>query len=1011
MPAPPNVLELIERFRLHRESYQAAAYKESQLRQEFIDPLLRALGWDVDNEQGFAEAYKDVIHEDAIKVGGRTKAPDYCLRIGGTRKFFLEAKKPSVNIQQDASPAYQLRRYAWSSKLPLSVLTDFEEFAVYDCRIKPHQNDKASVARVMFFGFEELAEKWDEFAAIFSREAILKGSFDRYAETNKRKRGTAEVDAAFLAEIESWREELAKNLALRNEIEQRDLNFAVQRIIDRIIFLRIAEDRGIEEYGRLQSLLNGDKAYRRLVEMFYRADERYNSGIFHFEADKERDEPPDELTTDLQVDDKVVKEIVRHLYYPESPYEFSVLSADILGQVYEQFLGKVISLTSGHRAKVEEKPEVKKAGGVYYTPTYIVDYIVEQTVGKLLEGKTPKQASKLRVLDPACGSGSFLIGAYQYLLDWHLKWYIENDPANRKDIYQDHAGVQRLTLDKRKEILLDNIYGVDIDAQAVEVTKLSLLLKVLEGVNRESIDRQLKIFHKHRALPDLGKNIKCGNSLIGPDFYHGRQLSLLDDEDRYRVNAFDWSGKDGFQAIMKSGGFDAVIGNPPYVRQESISEFKSYFSKHYETFDSTADLYVYFVERALKLTRPNGFQCFIVSSSFLRSNFGRRLRQFVAKNGSIVRLTDFGGLSVFAAAKDTYVCVPCIKRDVRARRIEVARITELPQEASHILTSPTAYSVPSKQFSANAWQLEHPKVRALFNRIATTGVPLGTFVNGEIYMGVKTGLNAAFEIDDSEANAILESDKKAAEIVRRFLGGQDIRHYAVLDRRRFLIAIPNGWTRKAMGVARKLDNVSETAAWRWLRDAYPSVATHLQPFANEARCRRDQGQYWWELRPCDYYDKLDQPKIIYPDIAKSPRFALEEGSTWIRNTAYFLSTSDKYLLGLLNSKLLWFCLARIAIPFGVRAGEFRYRLFSQYVKQLPVHVSRPEDKSRRNEIVSDVTQMIELQRRLPALRSGHAKTVLERQIEAVDRQIDQLVYELYGLTDEEIRLVEESLTS
>jgi hypothetical protein len=397
VPCPPEVLELIERFTLHHDDYQSAAYKEAHIRQEFIDPLFKALGWDMDNAQGHAEAYKDVIHEDAIKIGGGHKAPDYCFRIGGTRKFFLEAKKPSVNVRDAIEPAYQLRRYAWSAKLPLSILTDFEELAVYDCRIKPDKNDKAGAARILLLHYRELPDRWDELASIFSKDAILKGSFDKFAETNKKKRGTAQVDDAFLAEIESWRIELAKNLAVRNpKLDQRDLNFAVQRIIDRIIFLRIAEDRGIEDYGRLQSLLNMPGVYRKIGELFRTADDRYNSGLFHFEPEKGRLEPPDELTLDLEVDDKVLKEIIRSLYHPDSPYEFSVLSADILGQVYEQFLGKVIKLTAGHRAQVEEKPEVRKAGGVYYTPTYIVDYIVQQTVGKLLEGKTPKQASKLK---------------------------------------------------------------------------------------------------------------------------------------------------------------------------------------------------------------------------------------------------------------------------------------------------------------------------------------------------------------------------------------------------------------------------------------------------------------------------------------------------------------------------------------------------------------------------------------------------------------------------------------
>ncbi|GAI74449.1 unnamed protein product, partial [marine sediment metagenome] len=330
---------------------------------------------------------KDVFHEDAVKVGGSTKAPDYSFRIGGTRKFFLEAKKPSIDIKGDPNPAYQLRRYAWSAKLPLSILTDFEEFAVYDCRIRPVQTDKPSTARVMYLTFKEYVDRWDELYGLFSKNAVLKGDFDRYVASTTRKRGTAEVDDAFLREIETWRDALARNIAIRNtDLSQREVNFAVGRTIDRIIFLRICEDRGTEEPNRLMALQNGTNVYRRLIDLYHRADEKYNSGLFHFRKERDRPLPPDELSLNLNVDDKVLKDIFKGLYYPDSPYEFSVLPADILGQVYEQFLGKVIRLTPGHHAKVEDKPEVKKAGGVYYTPTYIVDYIVKHTVGKLLEG-------------------------------------------------------------------------------------------------------------------------------------------------------------------------------------------------------------------------------------------------------------------------------------------------------------------------------------------------------------------------------------------------------------------------------------------------------------------------------------------------------------------------------------------------------------------------------------------------------------------------------------------------
>jgi len=324
--APLRILALVERFERNYAAYKATKYNETQTRREFLDPLLKALGWDIDNEQGYPEAYKDVIHEDAIKVGEATKAPDYCFRIGGTRKFFLEAKKPAIDIKSDISPAFQLRRYAWTTKLPLSILSNFEEFVVYDCRVKPDQKDKASFARILNVHYTDYATRWHEIASIFSREAVLKGSFDKYAESNKAKRGTAEVDDEFLQTIESWRKELAENIALRNKkLSQRELNFAVQRIIDRIIFLRICEGRGIEDYGKLRSLAVGDHVYQRLGKFFQQADDRYNSGLFHFKAEKGRRESPDELTLGLNLDDKLLRRILNSLYYPDSPYVFSAL--------------------------------------------------------------------------------------------------------------------------------------------------------------------------------------------------------------------------------------------------------------------------------------------------------------------------------------------------------------------------------------------------------------------------------------------------------------------------------------------------------------------------------------------------------------------------------------------------------------------------------------------------------------------------------------------------------------
>ena len=566
MPAPTAVIDLVARFHANLDSYKRGLYNETQVRREFIDPFFEALGWDVANRQGYAEAYKDVVHEEAIKVGGGTKAPDYGFRIGGTRKFFVEAKKPSVDLKADVHPAYQLRRYAWSAKLPLSILTDFEEFAVYDCRVKPDKGDKPSTARVMYLTFDQYADRWDEIAGVFARDAILKGSFDKYAEAKGGKRGTAEVDAAFLAEIERWRDLLAHNIALRNPaLSQRELNFAVQQTIDRIIFLRICEDRGIEPYGTLLGLVNGAEVYGRLLLRFRHADARYNSGLFYFETDRRgRGDAPDTLTPRLAIDDKVLADILKSLYYPDSPYEFSVLPGDILGQVYEQFLGKVIRLTAGHRAVVEEKPEVARPAAfstrppTSWIPSCVRPWASCWRASRCARSRAWPPATGAR--RPPCGSrtspaapapscwartSSCWTGTWPPT--WPTapagpqagKWATGRNPR----LYQNGRGEWRLTIGERKRILLDHIYGVDIDPQAVEVTKLSLLLKVLEGEDEQTIGQQLALFPE-RALPDLGRNIKCGNSLVGPDFYaNGQQMALLTDEEALRVNVFDWAGR------------------------------------------------------------------------------------------------------------------------------------------------------------------------------------------------------------------------------------------------------------------------------------------------------------------------------------------------------------------------------------------------------------------------------------------------------------------------------------
>jgi hypothetical protein len=1020
LAAPKEIVDLVERFESNLASYKSGHYNETQVRREFVDPFFKTLGWDIDNEQGFAEAYKDVIHEDAIKVGATTKAPDYSFRIGGQRKFFLEAKKPSVDIRVDIHPAFQLRRYAWTAKLPLSVITDFEEFAVYDCRVKPDKMDKASNARIFYLNYKDYLTRWDEIAGIFSKNAVLKGSFDKYAADKKNKRGTTEVDTAFLEEIAGWREILARNIALRNpDLSTKDLNYAVQAIVNRIVFLRICEDRGIERYMRLQDLLNGERVYPRLCEIFRRADERYNSGIFHFEKETGR-ESPDTLTLSLNIDDKPLKEIIKRLYYPDSPYEFSVLPAEILGQVYEQFLGKVIRLTEGHRAVVEDKPEVKKAGGVKYTPVYIVENIVGNTLGHILKGKTLLEVVLISVLDPACGSGSFLIVAYQYLLDWHREWYTQNlvpllqsglkssSPEIRRmlpgvdvgkkgrknepdlPIYQGRGGEWRLTTAERKRILLNNIFGVDIDRQAVEVTKLSLLLKVLEGENDETISKQLKLFQE-RALPDLNNNIKCGNSLIGWDILNdnpGLKQEAID-----RINPFDWEKE--FPEIFQRGGFSVVIGNPPYVRQEGLGEFKGYFQKHYKVYQGTADLYSYFIERGISLLQEGGIFSYIVANKWIRANYGLPLRAWLKKQ-CIEEIIDFGDLQIFQGAT-TYPCIIRITKSTPHTSFEVSQINTLEFRNLSDYVKENHYRVNQLALDDKGWSLANERTQALLDKIRAKGVPLGEYVQGKIYYGIKTGLNEAFVIDEVTRARLIAEDARSADLIKPFLAGRDIKRYEQPKSDKYLI-----FTRHGVNINEYL------AIKQYLSQFKDRLMPKPKDWTGEEWNGRKPGAYqWYEIQDTiDYYEEFEKPKIVYAEIASRGQFTHEKDNYYYDTTAYIISCNDNlmYLIGLLNSRLWTFLFSKTSSE--IRGGFFRWK--HQYMSPLPIRTidfSDPADAARHDRMVSLVDQMLSLNRQLKEARTPHEQTGLQRQIEATDGQIDALVYELYGLTEEEIKIV------
>ena len=1012
MSAPDIIHELVNRFRDSYDFYTSVNYNEAQLRQEFINPFFEALGWDMTNKAGYAPQYREVIHEDSQKQSdGKTKAPDYAFRIGPSRIFFLEAKKPHTKIKNESDPAFQLRRYGWNAHMSLSILTNFDKFAVYDCRTRPNEKDSPATGRVLFFSFEEYLEKWDEIVSIFSKDAVLKGAYDRFAEDKKGKKGTTEVDSEFLKEIEKWRDKLARNIAncnfsraSNNQITnhhqaERNLNYAVQTTIDRILFLRICEDRKIEPENQLFEIANSKDIYANLLILFQKADQKYNSGLFHFSTEKNQTSEPDSFTPSLKIDDEVLRDIIKTTYYP-CPYIFNEIPVEILGQVYEQFLGSVIRLTPAGMAKVEEKPEVRKAGGVYYTPRYIVDYIVQNTIGKLLNpegqapsnegGKGPKalspeQALKIRIVDPACGSGSFLLGAYQFLLDYHLSYYLSHEPKNylkgkSPALVPTDDGGYSLSLEAKKRILTSCIFGVDIDSQAVEVTKLSLLLKLLEG---EKGQLSLGI---ERILPDLGNNIRCGNSLIGWDYF--KDQLFADEEEIYRVNPFNWEA--AFPQVFADGGFDAVIGNPPYIRQESLGDDKRYYEAIYKVFTGTADIYSYFIEKGVNLLAPGGQFSYIVANKWLRAKYGFKLRKWL-KTKCIEEIIDFGDLPVFSNAT-TYPLILRVSNNPPHFKPLVTTVNTLDFTSLQEYVNQEGEISDQTCFEDDGWSLAGKNTQDLLAKLRENSIPLGEYVHRKVYYGIKTGLNKAFVIDQETKERLIAEDSKSAELIKPFAQGRDVKRYAPITIKQYLILIPKGWTNEHR----------KGHAWTWFSSQYQAIAGHLKQFEKEAIARYDKGEYWWELRACDYYDEFEKPKIVYPNICSRPEFTFDQTDVYTNQKTFIIPCDDLYLLGILNSSISMFLFTQYLPKLR---GDF-YEPSWVFFKNFPIRKINPEDKDS----VKKKDQIIQLVGKMLELNKAKAVTPIEKQqvnrtMDATYKAIDQLVYNLYNLIDDEILIV------
>ncbi len=1080
-----DIAELVHGFAAHITAYKSKETKEAEIRQKFIDPFWRALGWDVGDSAQLGPAEAEVIIEKSIETvdstGLRSRRPDYIFRLGGFPRFVVEAKKPAVDIDADKEAIFQAKQYAWNSTIPFAILTDFEQFRLYDTTLMPIFAEP-SRGRIDEFALDygSYQAQWDVLTSTFGRAAVEGGSLERLlARVKKIKagrrirtvdrmlidvKGGEPVDRVFLEYLETHRKRFAREIygANRRSFPDADklhgaakLTEVVQRLLDRLVFMRVCEDRGIAAWGGLRETLDrisgeGGDLYAALCAQFRELDRSYNGYLFkpHF-------------AEELVVDANVLADFIRTLYPPESAWDFAAIGDDILGIIYERFLGSVVTVK--HRqADIEQKPEVRHAGGVYYTPRFVVDTIIRRVIGPKIAGKSPAQLLDVKILDPACGSGSFLVAALQYLFDYCVA-AVHAQPSLAKDIvpalsessgkkgrkkksdiaFQDKEGRWYLAPDFRAALLTHCIHGVDIDQQAVEVTVMSLYLKMLESKLPE---HWATLWVEKELLPALDNNIQCGNSLIDEESYFRfrekmdrNQRSLYDGENedtKFRINRFDWTSRTrGFGRLLDSqavnertrAGFDCIIGNPPYIRVQELNkwapeECEFYKWKYKAAAKGNYDIYVVFTERALSLLAPNGLLGFIMPHKFWQAQYGAGLRKLIADGKHLKAVVNFAHHQVFRGAT-TYTAIHIFQRSSDAAHIDYARfetLTDGVAQCAALDATPTGKvdgvtrrQIAQAQASARAFSFASFLPGAIGNGVR----PLCDIA--DLAQGFKTGADKVFVVTlirEAKGIATIRSEEsgKTHEVetasLRTLVKSEHMKAFELLPSPLRLI----------------LPYRRDGRTWRLLtpdemQERYPRLWSGYLLGLRSALDKRENGRFkgerFYQYSRPQNFEPLSKKKIINPDICEHPQMCFDPTGKCVFSggAAGGVAIVPKsgvdysYLLGVLNSSFAdgWIRANGTAFRGGYLNCEIRF------IRDLPIKLPESAAEKRLAErITQSVRAIMDAKGKLRAsspplagvrhgLRavrlSDREIRSLEGEIEAQERRIDEAVFALYGV--------------
>lgn len=904
-----RIKELIHKYEELKASDEVRKYNEEMTKKDFIQPLFEALGWNVYNRSKKSDS---VSAEEKVSKG----RVDYGFRMNGIPKFFLEAKslrEDSINYKIEY--LRQAIDYAWMKSCSWAILTNFESLVVINADVK-----ESNLTSSIFFVLHP-ADFLDDYRfRLLSKKSFETGGLDEEATRWGKRQFKKPIDAQLLEDLIEFRQRLSESIKENNSdgIKHGNvLDESVQRILDRLIFIRNAEDRGLEpnqleSNARQWADLGKGNLLQEISKVYKVYDANYNSELFAFH-------PCDRLIIDNGTLLSVI-EGLNHARDNSYRYDFSVIPSDTLGIIYEQYLGHILKETP-KRTKLSESLKHRKEQGIYYTPSNIVEYIIKNTLGEYLNSSKNAEVRAVRVLDPACGSGSFLIRAYQELEEfWAVKEGLE---ISRLDVVGEHKFYTR-----KVDILRENIHGVDLDLKAVEIAHLNLLLRISE---------------KRQHLPLLKENIKVGNSLI--------------DEPGSGISGFNW--KEQFPDRLGAGGFDIVVGNPPYVESRDIDDNDwTFFRDHYKSAYKRFDLSVLFLERAISLLKPNGLLGFILTSKFAVSDYGLEIRKIILENCLIERIVDISNLQVFKEASTyPYILVLRKESDAEKRKLHKVKVTKA-LSMNQLNDMSDFYEIRQELFESTPHCIFSTELTPNVNRIIEKVLANSDSLSKLCKM--KDGIHTGNVRDKLIVNQRI--DKKCHKLI----------------------------------TAESIDRYSVSWSGLWVR---------YDPNLIDS----DKGEYG-ALRDEKIFTAKE--KLVTVLFGKRPEVGYDKKGLYANNSVKIIlpvntNVNLKYILAVLNSDLIAFYYRIFFFPTHVRGGYMQF--YPQDFLTLPIKKANKESADRISEAVDKVLELNHLRTELT--EASEDWNQINKELKRLDAKLNEMIYQVYGLNAHQRELVERYLQS